>query len=146
MSSRSPTPRCDEHARLPIVGARLEHVVVSGPFLEGALRGPDQASGLDAIGAALKKHARNKARICARSHGPCKNSQPVYAQHPRIDATRSRTTCGNPRDYSAALGRRDRPELIRSFMMLLGRNTKTLRGVMGTSLPVLGFRPMRSPF
>lgn len=109
------------------------------------MRRPDQASGLDAIGAALKKHARNKARICARAR-VVQEFTPVYAQHPRIDATRSRTTCGNPRDYSAALGRRDRPELIRSFMMLLGRNTKTLRGVMGTSLPVLGFRPMRSPF
>src|SRR5581483_6394588 len=47
--------------------------------------------------------------------------------------------------YSAAL-RRLKPELMRCFMMLLGRNTSTRRGVIGTSWPVLGLRPMRSPF
>ena len=31
-------------------------------------------------------------------------------------------------------------------MMLLGRNTRTRRGVIGTSSPVLGLRPIRSPF
>ena len=36
------------------------------------------------------------------------------------------------RCYSAAL-RRESPELMRPFMMLLGRNTKTRRGVIGTS-------------
>ena len=35
---------------------------------------------------------------------------------------------------------------MRSFIMLLGRKTKTRRGVIGTSSPVLGLRPMRSPF
>ena len=30
--------------------------------------------------------------------------------------------------------------------LLLGRNTSTRRGVMGTSWPVLGLRPTRSPF
>ena len=35
---------------------------------------------------------------------------------------------------------------MRCFMMLLGRKTKTLRGVIGTSCPVLGLRPMRWPF
>lgn len=59
----------------------------------------------------------------------------------RIASQRSR-----PLRYSALLPRRERPELIRSFMMLLGRKTSTRRGVMGTSLPVLGLRPMRSPF
>ena len=47
--------------------------------------------------------------------------------------------------YSAAL-RRDRPPLMRSFMILLGRNTNTRRGVIGTSSPVLGLRPIRCPF
>src|SRR5262245_14788283 len=47
--------------------------------------------------------------------------------------------------YSAAL-RRISPVLMRCFMMLLGRNTKTLRGVIGTSCPVLGLRPIRWPF
>ncbi len=31
-------------------------------------------------------------------------------------------------------------------MMLLGRKTSTRRGVIGTSLPVFGLRPTRSPF
>ena len=31
-------------------------------------------------------------------------------------------------------------------MMLLGRNTSTRRGVIGTSWPVLGLRPTRWPF
>ena len=35
---------------------------------------------------------------------------------------------------------------MRCFMMLLGRNTSTRRGVIGTSWPVLGLRPTRSPF
>ena len=35
---------------------------------------------------------------------------------------------------------------MRSFMMLLGRNTSTRRGVIGTSCPVFGLRPTRWPF
>ena len=34
---------------------------------------------------------------------------------------------------------------MRSFMILLGRNTRTRRGVIGTSWPVFGLRPTRSP-
>src|SRR5215468_2562806 len=48
-------------------------------------------------------------------------------------------------DYSAAR-RRASPALMRSFMILLGRKTRTRRGVIGTSCPVLGLRPTRSPF
>src|SRR5215510_5430068 len=47
--------------------------------------------------------------------------------------------------YSAAL-RRNNPELMRSFMILLGRKTRTRRGVIGTSSPVFGLRPTRWPF
>ena len=35
---------------------------------------------------------------------------------------------------------------MRCFMMLLGRNTSTRRGVIGTSSPVFGLRPTRWPF
>ncbi len=34
---------------------------------------------------------------------------------------------------------------MRAFMTLDGLNTITLRGSMGTSTPVFGFRPTRSP-
>src|SRR5262245_34704036 len=46
--------------------------------------------------------------------------------------------------YSAAF-LRDSASLMRCFMMLLARNTSTRRGVIGTSWPVLGLRPMRCP-
>ena len=46
--------------------------------------------------------------------------------------------------YSAALTLlAERPSLIRSFMILLGRKMSTRRGVIGTSWPVFGFRPTR---
>src|SRR5262249_23454340 len=54
--------------------------------------------------------------------------------------------CLNLRSYYSAALRRPSPSLMRSFMMLLGRKTSTRRGVIGTSWPVLGFRPTRSPF
>ena len=44
-------------------------------------------------------------------------------------------------------GRRSRlASLIIAFSTWLGRNTSTRRGVIGTSSPVLGLRPMRPPF
>src|SRR5688572_31938999 len=46
--------------------------------------------------------------------------------------------------YSAAV-LRVKPLLMRSFMMLLGRKISTRRGVIGTSSPVFGLRPMRRP-
>src|SRR5262249_46841590 len=38
------------------------------------------------------------------------------------------------------------PELIRCLSMAEGLNTMTRRGEIGTSLPVLGLRPIRWPF
>src|SRR5262249_58587002 len=38
------------------------------------------------------------------------------------------------------------PELIRCLRIADGLNTMTRRGEIGTSLPVLGFRPSRWPF
>ena len=40
----------------------------------------------------------------------------------------------------------DRERLILSFRILLGLNTITRRGRIGTSSPVFGLRPMRAPF
>src|SRR6266481_2979047 len=40
----------------------------------------------------------------------------------------------------------DRPALIRAFKTWLGRKTRTRRGSIGTSWPVLGLRPTRPPF
>src|SRR5580693_6222585 len=49
-----------------------------------------------------------------------------------------------PRDYS--LSPPSESELIRCLRIADGLNTMTRRGEIGTSLPVLGLRPMRWPF
>src|SRR5262245_20197323 len=54
------------------------------------------------------------------------------------------SSASNLASYSAAF-LRESASLMRCFMMLLARNTRTRRGVIGTSWPVFGLRPILWP-
>src|SRR5579864_9031356 len=49
-------------------------------------------------------------------------------------------------DYGSLGSPPSGPELMRCLRIAEGLNTITRRGEIGTSLPVLGFRPTRCPF
>src|SRR5690606_20061753 len=54
--------------------------------------------------------------------------------------------CSRAFAHSAAAALPLKALLMRSLSTWLGRNTRTRRGLIGTSSPVLGLRPIRPPF
>src|SRR5579883_1762375 len=71
----------------------------------------------------------------------------VHLQIAHVRTRSAASFCKGPGadDHSSSSAGASKP-LIFAFRILEGLKIKTLRGVIGTSTPVLGLRPMRSDF